>query len=202
MVRADEFHTLSPTLFHWSVYDPQAKCELCSTGFNTPSGLVVVDPIPLAEPAWEELVALAPLRAILITNGNHVRHAAELRSRHQVPVVTAPTTRKAITELKPDVILLEHELLYGISPIGLSGATPGETAFLSRPGELCVGDALIHLDSEKGLEFLPEKYCVDAKENRASLRKLLSFDFQTLTFAHGTPIMTGAKEKLADLLNR
>jgi hypothetical protein len=202
MTQADEFHTLSPTLFHWSAYDPEVKCELGSTGFRTPSGLVVVDPIPLAEPAWEELTALAPLRAILITNGNHVRNSVELRRRWQVPVVTAPTTRKAISELKPDVVLLEHELLYGLAPISIPGATLGETAFISANGEVCVGDALIHLEAEGGLQFLPDKYCDDPKESRASLRKLLSFDFQTMTFAHGTPIMKGAKEKLADLLNR
>jgi hypothetical protein len=202
MTCADEFQTLSPTLYHWSAYDPEVKCELCSTGFRAPNGLVVVDPIPLSDAAWQELFEQAPLRAILLTNGNHVRHAVELRQKYQVPVVTAPATRKDITELKPDVILLEHELLYGISPICIPGATLGETAFLSRAGELALGDAVIHVSTEKGLEFLPDKYCFDAEQNRASIRKLLNFDFHTLTFAHGLPITSGAKERLAELLDR
>src|ERR1700679_2981716 len=100
MTSADEFQTLSDTLFHWSVYDPSLKCEIACTAIKATSGLVVIDPVPLAEPAWRELLALAPLRAILLTNGNHVRATATLRERHQVPIVTAVATRRDITELK------------------------------------------------------------------------------------------------------
>ena len=74
--RADEFQALSDTLYHWSVYEPSYKCEIGCAALKLPSGWVVIDPVPLAEPAWEELLAIAPLRAILLTNGNHVRDAA------------------------------------------------------------------------------------------------------------------------------
>ena len=95
----------------------------------------MVDPVPLADAAWKELLGLAPLRAILLTNGNHVRDTVALRDkRHQVPVVTAPDTRRDITELRPDVTLLPNELLYGITAIAIPGATPGETAFYSKTG--------------------------------------------------------------------
>ena len=149
---------------------------------------------------WQELLALAPLRAILLTNGNHVRETLELRQRHHVPIVTAPDTRRDIAELKPDVVLLPNELLYGIAAIPIPGATPGETAFYHPSGVMILGDAVIHTNLERGLELLPDKYCTDAKQNRASLQKLLSFDFHTLTFAHGAPITTHAKEKLSALL--
>jgi hypothetical protein len=66
---------------------------------------------------------------------------------------------------------------------------------------MIVGDAVIHLDSEKGLEFLPDKYCADAEQNRASLRKLLNFDFRFLTFAHGMPVTSRAKGKWSALLS-
>jgi glyoxylase-like metal-dependent hydrolase (beta-lactamase superfamily II) len=201
MTQADEFHALSNTLFHWSVYEPEMKCEVSSTAFRVTSGLVVVDPVPLAEPAWGELLALAPLRAILLTNGHHVRNAAELRKTYQVPIVTAPATRKDISELRPDVVLLEHELLYGIVSIPIPGAMPGETAFYSKDGVMVLGDAVIQVNLEEGMELLPDKYCANAEQNRASLQKLLNFDFHTLTFAHGAPVTTGAKEKLRALLD-
>jgi len=201
MTHADEFQALSDTLFQWSVYEPSLKCDLSCTAIKTAGALVVIDPIPLAEPAWQELLALAPLRAILLTNGNHVRGVNLLRKKHQVPVVTAPATRRDITELKPDVILLENEILYGIAAIAIPGATPGETAFYAPGGVMVLGDAVVHVSSEKGLELLPDKYCADAEQNRASLRKLLKFDFHTLTFAHGAPIVSHAKEKLSALLN-
>ena len=72
---------------------------------------------------------------------------------------------------------------------------------------MVLGDAVINTSAESGagpaagLEFLPDKYCADAEQNRASLRKLLDFDFHTLTFAHGAPVTARAKEKLSALLN-
>jgi glyoxylase-like metal-dependent hydrolase (beta-lactamase superfamily II) len=86
--------------------------------------------------------------------------------------------------------------------IAIPGATPGETAFYSKTGVMMLGDAVINTSTETGLEFLPDKYCADAKQNRASLRQLLSFDFHALTLAHGAPVTTRAKEKLAALLDQ
>jgi hypothetical protein len=197
---ADEVQTLSDTLFYWTVYEPSLKCDIGCAALKLGPGLVVIDPVPLADAAWKDLLAIAPLCAILLTNGNHVRAADALRQRHHVPVVTAPLTRRDIAEFKPDVVLLENELLYGISPIPIPGATAGETAFYAHTGVMIVGDAVINTSAERGLELLPEKYCADAKQNRESLRKLLQYDFHTLTFAHGLPITSHAKEKLHVLL--
>jgi glyoxylase-like metal-dependent hydrolase (beta-lactamase superfamily II) len=197
---ADEYQALSDALYHWSVYEPAVKCEIGCSALKLASGWVIVDPVPLATEAWNELLALAPLRAILITNGNHVRDAIALKTLHKVPVVTAADTRRDIVELRPDITLLPNELLYGIIAIAIPGASPGETAFYSETGVMLLGDAVINLSTESGLELLPDKYCADAKQNRTSLRKLLSFDFHTLTFAHGAPLTTHAKQKLSALL--
>ncbi len=161
----------------------------------------MIDPVPLADAAWKELLGEAALRAILLTNGNHVRDSEALRQKHQVPVVTAPDTRRDITELRPDITLLPNELLYGITAIPIPGATPGETAFYSKTGVMVLGDAVINVSTEAGLEFLPDKYCSDAKQSRDSLKKLLACDFHTLILAHGAPVTTRAKEKLAALLD-
>jgi glyoxylase-like metal-dependent hydrolase (beta-lactamase superfamily II) len=198
---ADEYQALRDTLYYWSVYEPAVKCEIGCAALKLPSGWVVADPVPLADAAWQELLALAPLRAILLTNGNHVRDTIALRAKHQVPVVTAADTRRDLEELRPDITLLPGELLYGITAIAIPGATPGETAFHSKTGVMILGDAVINTSTERGLEFLPDKYCADAQQNRASLRQLLEYDFHTLTLAHGAPITTRAKEKLSVLLN-
>ena len=200
MKQADEFQTLSEGVYYWSVYEPSVKIEIGCAALKLAGGLVVFDPVPLAEAAWKELTAEAPLRAILITNGNHVRSAVELRKQYPVPVVTAPDTRRDITELKPDAYLFPNELLYGIAAIPIPGATAGETAFFAPPGVMIVGDAIINTNSEVGLEFLPDKYCVDAEQSRVSLRKLLDYDFHTLILAHGLPVTTHAKDKLSALL--
>ena len=197
---AAEFHAVSDTLFHWSVFSNTAKCELGCTALRLGKRLVVIDPVPLEASAWEELLALAPLSAILLTNGNHVRDALELKKKHKIPIVTAIPTRRDITELKPDVILLPNEMLYGITAIEIPGATVGETAYHVDSGIVVVGDAVLNTNFERGLELLPDKYCVDGKQNRASLRKLLSLDFHTLAFAHGAPLTAHAKQKLSALL--
>jgi glyoxylase-like metal-dependent hydrolase (beta-lactamase superfamily II) len=199
--QAAEFQALSDSVRHWSVYEPSVKCEIGCTALKAGSGWVVIDPVPLSQASWEELLAEAPLRAILLTNGNHTRDAANLRKRHQVPIVTAPDTRRDIDELRPEVTLLPGELLYGIQAIAIPGATPGETAFVSKTGVMVLGDSVINVSTERGLEFLPDKYCDDAKQNRESLRKLLAFDFHTLTLAHGAPVVDRARDKLAALLN-
>jgi glyoxylase-like metal-dependent hydrolase (beta-lactamase superfamily II) len=199
--QAAEFQKLSDAVCVWSVYEPTVKCEIGCTALKVSGGWVVIDPVPLSQASWEELLAEAPLRAILITNGNHVRDAANLRKRYKVPVVTAPDTRRDIDELRPEVTLLPGELLYGIQAIAIPGATPGETAFVSNTGVLVLGDAVINVNTGRDLEFLPDKYCADAKQNRESLRKLLAFDFNILTMAHGMPVTQHAKIKLAGLLD-
>ena len=195
MKTADEFQALEDCIYHWSVYEPSVKCEVSCTAVKVRGGMVVIDPVPMAEPAWQELTALAPLRAVLLTNGNHVRNSESLREKYRVPIIAAPLAHREITELKPDIALMETERLYGIAPIFIPGATKGETAFFSDTGVMVIGDAVINLDPEKGLQLLPDKYCVDAEQNRASLQKLLNFDFHILTFAHGLPITSHAKEK-------
>ncbi len=198
---ADEFQSISDTLYHWSAYDPSVKCDLSCTALKLERGFVVIDPVPLAEPVWDSLIAQAPLRAILLTNGNHIRATEQLCKKHKVPLVTAPDTRRELEGMKADVILLPTELLYGIAAIPIPGATLGETAFYSDTGVMVIGDAVINTSTEKGLELLPDKYCVDAKQNRESLKKLLNFNFHTLTFAHGLPLTNHAKDKLGALLN-
>ena len=197
---AAELQVVSKTLYHWAVYDPAVKCEIGSIAVRVTSGLVVVDPIPLADEAWDELLAEAPLRAILLTNGNHVRDTEALRERHQVPIVTSLAAHKEIAPLRPDIILLENELLYGASAISIPGGSAGETAFHFAEGIVALGDSIINLDGEKGLELLPDKYCDDPRQNRRSLEKLLALDFHTLTFAHGLPVASHARAKLQALL--
>src|ERR1700677_3929866 len=198
--RADDFQALSDSLYHWAVYEPAVKCEIGCTALKLAAGWAIIDPVPLADDAWAQLLALAPLRAILLTNGNHVREAGTLRTRYQVPIVTAPDTRRAVTELKPDISLLPHELLYGIQAISIPGAAEGETAFFSDLGVLTLGDAVINVSTADGLQFLPDKYCTDVRQNRESLRKLLAYNFHTLTLAHGAPVVSRAKEKFEALL--
>ncbi len=198
MPRADEFQQVTDDLFFWQAYDPAVKVDLSCCARRTAHGLVFIDPIPLTSGALEELCAAESPAAIILTNGNHARAAADYRRRFSIPILAHAG---AIAELG---LAVDQEIADGETVLGtfavltLPGAAPGEIA-LHAAGAMHVGDALIHLPPH-GFTLLPEKYCADAKEMRRALGKLLRFPFEVLTFAHGLPLVAQARQRLADLL--
>ena len=198
MPRADEFQQVTDGLYFWQAYDPAVKVDLSSCARRTARGLVFIDPIPLARAALAELCEVAAPAAIILTNGNHARAAAEYRKRFSIPIL-AHAAAGAELGISVDQEIADGEtVLDEITVTALPGAAPGEIA-LHTGGALHVGDALIHL-APHGFALLPEKYCADAKEMRASLGKLLRFPFEVLTFAHGLPLVFHARQRPVQLL--
>ena len=195
MACAEEFQTVREDLFFWQAYDASVKVDLSCCARQTSRGLVFIDPIRLADEALDELTARRRPAAIVLTNGNHERAARDFRERFQIPIYAH---RDALAG-PGEVDLREGEALMDeLAVVELPGASPGEIA-LHGAGVLHVGDALIHLPPA-GLGILPDKYCSDPKQHRHSLGKLLSFPFDALTFAHGLPLVTQARERLSQLL--
>jgi len=194
---AADFKAITTSLFSWHAYEPAVKCELSSCAFDGPDGLIFFDPIGLAEPALARLLHGRKARAVILTNGNHARAAGALRKRFGVKIF-APRDADGL-ELVPDETLEEGRIAPGgFTVIALPGAGPGEIALVGN-GVACIGDALIHLQPEGPL-ILPDKYCTDPAQLRQSLRKLLSCEFQAVTFAHGAPLVTAARKQIEQLL--
>lgn len=198
MTPADEIHRVTPTLFVWQAYEPAVKCELSSAAFNTGSGLILVDPIPLEGGALQELLEVDTPVMIVCTNANHARAAEEYRNLFGVKIVAH---REASPELEvtPDEWLEDGaRLLNAVDVCAVPGASAGEIAL--RFNEVVyLGDAIVNLAGH-GFTLLPDKYCLDAKLLRQSLQKLLRWQFSILTFAHGLPLTTQAHGRLASLL--
>jgi glyoxylase-like metal-dependent hydrolase (beta-lactamase superfamily II) len=198
---AEELSQVTDDLFFWQAYDPKVKADLFSTAFLTSSGILIVDPIPLAEAALNELVRIAPAVGIVITNANHVRVSHELSNRFSAPLFahrdSLPDGKVSFTSLADG-----DKICDVLDVIELSGAAPGEIAlhFAPNDGTLVVGDALINFEP-LGFSLLPKKYCSDEKEMRRSLRKLLLRKSERMFFAHGTPILSGTTARLHRLLN-
>lgn len=189
-----ECHRVTPGLSFWQGYNPDVKVDCSSSAFRTPFGWIVIDPIPVAETALAEATDGERLAGIILTSGNHPRASLALRERYGAPIYAPLEARE---EVEADSLLSEGDVVAGaLEVIALPGGGPGEIA-LAAEGVLFVGDALIHLD---GLTVLPPKYCADHKMLVKSLRKLLDHDFHTICFAHGWPLIRGAREKLAALL--
>ena len=198
MPRADEFQQVLDGLYFWQAHDPAVQADLSCCARRTARGLVFIDPIPLARTALAELCAAQTPAAILLTNGHHARAAADYRKRFSIPIL-AHAGAVAELGLPVDQVIADGEtVLDTFSVIALPGAAPGEIA-LHAGGVLHAGDALIHL-APHGFAPLPEKYCADAQELRVSLGKLLRFPFEILTFAHGLPLVSQARRRLAEIL--
>ena len=160
--------------FTWKAYDPGCKAELWSTGFTSPEGTVLFDPIdwPKDSPRPQ-----APVW-IVRTNGNHDRNSNDL----------CHATATLVKEPK------------GFSSIPLPGAGEGETGFFHNPtGSLVVGDALVNL-APHGLMLLPDKYCTDSLLLKKSLRRLLDLPVRRIFFAHGDPILQDGIERIRKLI--
>jgi hypothetical protein len=199
MVVAEKIERITPEILSWQAFEPAVKCDLSSAAIVTPQGLVFVDPIALARPALSALAGEFPPVAIILTNGNHGRDAERYRDAFGIPVCAHGEAAGAL-EIRPDRILVEGEPAPGgLDVLAIRGAGPGEIALL-RPGLACFGDAVVNLPPG-GLRLLPEKYCSDPAALPGSLRKLLYYDFDVMTFAHGAPLAGMARQSLELLLS-
>lgn len=191
-----EYQAVSDTVFVWQDYDPAVKCDCSSTAILTPAGFVLIDPLPLAEEAFASMLGSHTVAAVVVTSGNHQRDSLSPAMRRDV-AIHAPLA--AGEEVQADIRLKEGDLVGdALAVIDLDGFGPGEIA-LTGMGVLVVGDAVINIGQE-GLQFLPDKYCTSPQQARKSAQKLLAVEFETLCMAHGTPVVSRAKERLKALI--
>ena len=193
MKLVSEYSTLRPELFYWQGYEPKVKCDCSSSALVTTAGLILIDPVPLAEMVLKELVSesMSAPSAIVITSGNHQRESEVLAKRLGIPIF-APAD--AGNDIIADQCFVAGDPVVGMESIPLPGFGPGETAFF-HDGILIFGDALINLEPE-GLRLLPEKYLANKKEAMRSLSTLQEFAPEILLFAHGNPIVQNASARL------
>jgi glyoxylase-like metal-dependent hydrolase (beta-lactamase superfamily II) len=99
-----------------------------------------------------------------------------------------------------DVILEDGQKQDGLEVIFTPGHTRGSISLLDASRSLLLaGDAA---RNESGLRPMDDRYNVDPKQHRESIRKLAKFHFENAVFGHGAPIKGGASAKLADLAKR
>jgi glyoxylase-like metal-dependent hydrolase (beta-lactamase superfamily II) len=99
-----------------------------------------------------------------------------------------------------DVLLDDGQMHDGLRVIFTPGHTRGSISLLDETRSLCIaGDAL---NNEAGLQPMPDKYNVDPKQHRESIKKIAAFHFENLVMGHGAPIKGGAAAKVAELAKR
>jgi Metallo-beta-lactamase superfamily len=191
-----EFCRVSPAFVIWYAYDPAVKADLFSTAFAARNELTVVDPIVLLAPHRADLDSLGRVSNIVVTNANHLRDTLNFSDSASI---FAPSELNA--ELTHNHALSDGLQVGPFRAIKIDGAADGEFALYhpDEGGTVIVGDALINFEPH-GFNLLPQKYCANQKRMIRSLRRLLDFDFNRIFFAHGNPIVTRARERLASLL--
>ena len=180
--------------------------------------LMLVDPCRLPESDLKTLEGLGAPTHVMVTNGNHERHAEFYRSRYNAKVMT---NRKLMSKLKVgiDGFFEDGETLPGgLLAIEMPGLVAGETILLHPGGKgaLVVGDAIFNYHREdfaapmklfnafgmlpEGLNPMPSFGMEDKAEAAKSYRRLLDFDFDAIFVSHGSPYLSGAKEKWREVV--
>ena len=186
----------------WEAYSSESRVDLCASALSIDGRLYFVDPIELAGEPLAELATRATPDAILLTSGNHTRAAASFKARFSIPIYAHADAREALgLDLDGEFLHTSSAELSDFDMVPLPGGAPGESAIFTAldGGVVFVGDAVINL-AEEGFSLLPDKYCTDAKLLRRSLAGLLDYRFEKMLFAHGHPVVSGARRKLETLL--
>jgi hypothetical protein len=200
---ADEIEAVAGGVLIWRAYDPTVEADLFSTVVGAGSRNYLIDPIDLAPQAMADLQNRGPIAGIILTNENHERAAGRFAEKFRVPIhlhadLLPATSLTAVQPLRNHDVLVQE-----ITIVGLEGGPAGEIAVHSSvaSGTIVIGDALINVEPY-GFALLPPKYCSNPKTLRRSLPKLLDYSFERMLFAHGTPILSRARQRLEELLRR
>ncbi len=104
------------------------------------------------------------------------------------------------TPVPVDVRLEDGQKYDGLTVVFTPGHTRGSISFLDEARSLLIaGDAV---NNESGLRPMDDRYNIDPKQHRESIKKLARFSFENAIFGHGAPIKGGASAKIAELAKR
>jgi glyoxylase-like metal-dependent hydrolase (beta-lactamase superfamily II) len=190
-----------PGLHHWKAVHPRIEIEVgCH---YLASSRIAFDPLlPVEGVEWFE--RHGGVDAVILSNRHHLRHAERLAERYGCPIrchqaglhefSDGPTVEgfgfgERLTE---DVVALEMDAI-----------CPDDTVLRleTGPGALLFADALI---SYGGLGFVPDELIGDDPEAvkrqvRERALELAQEPIDCLLFAHGDPVLSGAKDALRQL---
>lgn len=201
MACAQDIDEVSPGIFVWQTYDNKVKADLFSTALETGAGTYVVDPIPLDPENLLRLGAHRKVVGICATNANHARATAVFARTFLAPVFVHADLLGTADFPHATGVQESERFAPGLTGIAIDGGPLGEMALHCNEngGTMVLGDALINFEPH-GFGLLPAKYCQDARLMGRSLRKLLDYGFARMFFAHGTPILSGARAHVERLL--
>ncbi|RMH07061.1 MAG: hypothetical protein D6704_05780 [Nitrospirae bacterium] len=192
-----------PGIFHWRVMHPEIQIEVDSYYVSALQPAFLIDPLMPPE-GVEWFRQQIPPQSIYLTNRLHDRDSRKFVEALGASVWCHEAGLHEFTESTLAVrgFRFGDDLPGGVKALEVNVLCPEETALLlpTAGGVLSIGDALIHEDGELG--FVPDTLIGDdppAIKQRLKTTLLHICTTQTfdhLFFAHGEPIIGGAKEAL------
>jgi len=199
--KAASLNELPSGILHWSVFDDRIEARSDAYAVPTPEGAILIDPLPLAARALEEL---GEVLAICISIQSHQRSAWRYREHFGAPV-HAPRGSVGL-EGTPDAWYGPVQRLPGgLLAVHTPGPCEASYALLLEdpprgPGILFVGDLLVRTVGPFG--FVPDEYQEDPKRTRESVRRLLELTFDGVYSGHGEPLVEGGARAVREALER
>ncbi len=194
---------LMPDVFTWSWPSPRHGYNFNGYLVRTPSGNVCIDPVEMSEEVLAE-IASQGLFCTVLTNRNHVRAVEKVRGKTGAPTFIHPADAAEAERLGAvvDDYLEAGQKICHLVVHPVAGKSSGEVC-LHWPERkaLFIGDACIGNPPGR-CSLLPDKAMEDPIALRRSLKRILDLDFDALLVGDGTPILTGGKRALQDLVAR
>ncbi len=188
-------------IFTWAWFSEPHGYNFNGHLVRYPAGNLCIDPVPPDSADLAEIVRMGVTK-ILLTNRNHSRAANVMRTRTGAKTLIHPDdaahARSQGAEIDDELSVGER--IGPLAIVAVPGKSPGEVA-LHWPERrlLIVGDAVIgNPPGQCGL--LREKVMDDPPRLKASVRRLLDLEFDTLLFGDGTSILHDAKARLQELV--
>jgi hypothetical protein len=197
---AESLEEVAPGVRRWYVGDERiGGNEADAHAVATDRGVVLLDPLPLAESA---LAALGRVEAIVLTAQCHQRSSWRYRDRFGAPVHAPAGVRPM--EGEPDAHYREGDVLPGgLRAIRTPGPEEIHFGFLleRKPRVFFCPDLLTNY-AGRGLAFVPLEYHDDPPATRRSVERLLELDFDVLCLNHGAPVADDPHAAIRELLER
>lgn len=180
-----------PGVWCWHVADERIGGHISAAhAVRGDEGLVLVDPLPLAE---EASAGLGRVEAICLTTSSHQRSAWRLRRELGVRV-WAPAASREVEE-EPDERYSDGDTLpAGLRAIFTPGAgTTQHSLLLARAGGVLLTPDLFVRPVDEELALIPAEYAHDPEQARQTAERLLDLEFAVLCTGHGLPVREDPK---------
>jgi metallo-beta-lactamase superfamily protein len=197
-----------PGVLHWTTFHEGIGQPVHSHFFV--EGCALFDPRVPEHGGLEEIARHGRPDTILLSNRHHLRHAEAFAERFGCRIRAHRSGLHAFADGGPDVQPFEFgdEVAPGVRALEVGALTPEDTAFRidAESGALLFADALIRGEDGE-LTYVPDALMGDDPDAvkaglTAALERLLEQDFDALLFAHGAPIASGGRDRLAAFVAR